>query len=192
MGAESVEASVPGALVLLDPSRRVLELRGPQAALAGPSHLLGDHEVCILQHLHVLLDAVEGEAERLRQFTDGGGTRPEQLEDPAAFRIREGEEGAIDWPDSRIARGGLAEEIAELKREPGKDMIAWGGATFAQSLTRLGLVDEYRLILQPVALGDGLPLFKDLSAPVRLELVDAQTYDTGAALHVYRPAPAAS
>jgi dihydrofolate reductase len=55
-----------------------------------------------------------------------------------------------DWPDSRIARGELAEEIAQLKREPGKDMLAWGGATFAQSLSRLGLVDEYRLILQPV------------------------------------------
>jgi dihydrofolate reductase len=96
-----------------------------------------------------------------------------------------------DWPDSRIARGDLAEEIAELKREPGKDMIAWGGAAFAQSLTRLGLVDEYRLVLQPVALGHGLPLFKDLTAPLRLELVDAQTYDTGAALHIYRPAPAA-
>jgi dihydrofolate reductase len=97
-----------------------------------------------------------------------------------------------NWPDSRIAGGDLAEEIAALKREPGKDMIAWGGAAFAQSLTRFGLVDEYRLILQPVALGDGLPLFKDLRAPVRLELVDAQTYDTGAALHVYRPAPAPS
>ena len=46
---------------------------------------------------------------------------------------------------------------------------------FAQSLSRLGLVDEYRLILQPVALGDGLPLFKDLTAPLRLEFVDAQT-----------------
>ena len=95
-----------------------------------------------------------------------------------------------DWPDSRIARGDLTEEIAALKREPGKDMLAWGGATFAQSLTRLGLVDEYRLILQPVALGEGLPLFKDLTAPVRFELVDAQTYATGAALHVYRPTPA--
>jgi dihydrofolate reductase len=71
-------------------------------------------------------------------------------------------------------------------------MMAWGGAAFAQSLNRLGLVDEYRLILQPVALGDGLPLFKELTAPLRLELVDAQTYSTGAALHVYRPADAAS
>jgi dihydrofolate reductase len=97
-----------------------------------------------------------------------------------------------DWAHSRIARGDLADEIAQLKREPGKDMLAWGGAAFAQSLSRLGLVDEYRLILQPVALGQGLPLFKELTAPLRLELVDAQTYTTGAALHVYRPMIAAS
>ena len=90
---------------------------------------------------------------------------------------------------SRIARGDLAEEIAELKREPGKDMIAWGAAASAQSLTRLALVDEYRLVLQPVALGHGLPLTKDLTTPLRLELVDAQTYDTGAALHITPPAP---
>jgi dihydrofolate reductase len=97
-----------------------------------------------------------------------------------------------EWPDSRIARGDLAEEIAALKRETGKDMIAWGGAAFAQSLSRLRVVDEYRLVLQSVALGDGLPLFEGLTAPLRLELVDAQTYNTGAALHVYRPAPPTS
>jgi dihydrofolate reductase len=92
-----------------------------------------------------------------------------------------------DWPDSRIARADLAQEIEALKREPGKDMLAWGGAAFAQSLSRLGLVDEYRLILQPVVLGQGLPLFKDLTEPLRLEVVEAQAYPTGAALHVYRP-----
>jgi dihydrofolate reductase len=93
-----------------------------------------------------------------------------------------------EWAQTRIARGDLAEEIAALKREPGKEMLAWGGAAFGQSLSRLGLVDEYRLVLQPVALGDGLPLFKGLEAPLRLELVNAHTYDSGAALHVYRPA----
>jgi dihydrofolate reductase len=92
-----------------------------------------------------------------------------------------------EWAETRIARGDLAEEIAALKREPGNELLAWGGAAFAQSLSRLRLVDEYRLILQPVALGDGLPLFKGLPAPLTLELVDAQTYRTGAALHVYRP-----
>src|ERR687884_839252 len=74
-----------------------------------------------------------------------------------------------DWADSRIARGDLAEEIAALKREPGKDMLAWGGAAFAQSLSNAGLVDEYRLILQPIALEDGLPLFKNVTAPMPLE-----------------------
>jgi dihydrofolate reductase len=94
-----------------------------------------------------------------------------------------------DWgPESRVVRGELSEEVDKLKREPGKDMLAWGGAAFAQSLSRAGLVDEYRLILQPVALGDGLPLFKDLDAPLRLQLVDAAIYSTGAALHIYRSA----
>jgi dihydrofolate reductase len=68
-----------------------------------------------------------------------------------------------DWPESRIARGDLAEEVAGLKREAGKDMIAWGGARFAQPLARLGLIDEYRLITHPVAVANGEPLFKDLS-----------------------------
>jgi riboflavin biosynthesis pyrimidine reductase len=60
-------------------------------------------------------------------------------------------------------------------------------AAFAQSLTRLRLVDEYRLVLQPVALGDGLPLFAGLTAPFVLDLM-ARAYGDGAVLHVYRPA----
>jgi riboflavin biosynthesis pyrimidine reductase len=54
------------------------------------------------------------------------------------------------------ARSELASEIAQLKRQPGNDLLAWGGAAFAQSLSGLGLVDEYRLIVQPVALGSAL------------------------------------
>jgi dihydrofolate reductase len=91
-----------------------------------------------------------------------------------------------DWPGSTIARGDLAEEVTALKRRPGKDMIAWGGAAFAQSLSRHRLVDEYRLVVQPVALGDGLPLFDGLSAPFVLDLVEARAYGDGAVLHVYR------
>jgi dihydrofolate reductase len=93
-----------------------------------------------------------------------------------------------DWAQSTIARGDLTDEITALKREPGKDMIAWGGAAFAQSLSRLRLVDEYRLVVQPVALGDGLPLFAGLTAPFVLDLVEARAYADGAVLHVYRPA----
>lgn len=93
-----------------------------------------------------------------------------------------------DWNNSRVARGELAEEIAKLRQEPGDDIVAWGGAAFVQALSRAGLVEEYRLTINPVALGDGLPLFKDLSAPIGLQLVEATTYATGAVLHIYRPA----
>lgn len=92
-----------------------------------------------------------------------------------------------DWAETRVAGGDLAEEIGRLKREPGKDMIAYGGATLDQALSRLGLVDEYRLMVQPAALGAGLPLFKDLPAPLQLELIEATTYPTGLAIHIYRP-----
>jgi dihydrofolate reductase len=92
-----------------------------------------------------------------------------------------------DWPETRIARGDLSEEIGHLKREPGNDLMAHGGAAFAQALSRLGLVDEYRLVTQPAALGAGLPLFKDLPAPLHLELVETTTYGNGVAIHVYRP-----
>ncbi len=91
-----------------------------------------------------------------------------------------------DWPQSTIARGDLADEVNALRREPGKDLIAWGGATFAQSLSRLGLVDEYRLVFQPVALGHGLSLFAGLPAPLVLNLIEATAYGD-AVLHVYRP-----
>jgi dihydrofolate reductase len=92
-----------------------------------------------------------------------------------------------DWAGTRIAGGDLAEEVAALKREPGKDLIAYGGARLDQALTRLGLVDEFRLMVQPAALGAGLPLFKDLPAPLHLELVEATTYPSGLAIHIYRP-----
>lgn len=93
-----------------------------------------------------------------------------------------------DWPQSTIASGDLADEVNALKRQPGKDMIAWGGAAFAQSLSRLRLVDEYRLVVQPVALGDGLPLFAGLTAPFVLDLIEARAYGDGSVLHIYRPA----
>jgi dihydrofolate reductase len=92
-----------------------------------------------------------------------------------------------DWPESRIGRGDLAEEIAKLKDEFDKDLIAWGGASFAQSLAREGLIDEYRLVTHAVAVAGGAPLFKDLPKPQRLEFVETKSFDR-AVVHVLRPA----
>jgi dihydrofolate reductase len=94
---------------------------------------------------------------------------------------------AQSWADSAVASGDLTEEINRLKAEPGKDILAHGGASFAQSLARAGLVDEYHLVIHPVALGTGLPLFKDLANPIKLDLVSASTFDNGVAAHIYRP-----
>jgi dihydrofolate reductase len=91
------------------------------------------------------------------------------------------------WPESSIARGELADEIASLRREPGGEIIAWGGASLAQSLSRAGLIDQYVLVIHPVAFGSGLPMFRDLPDPLRLELIEAQTFETGTVVHVYEP-----
>jgi dihydrofolate reductase len=88
-----------------------------------------------------------------------------------------------DWTDSRIARGELRDEISRLKQEPGKDILAHGGARFAQALSRDGLIDEYRLVIHPVALGSGLPLFSD---PIDLELHGTKAFAKGAVALTYR------
>ena len=90
------------------------------------------------------------------------------------------EEMAAFWPTS-------TSEYARPMNEIPKVVFSKGGATFDQALSRLGLVDEYRLMIQPAALGAGLPLFKELAAPLHLELVEATTYTSGVAIHVYRP-----
>jgi dihydrofolate reductase len=94
---------------------------------------------------------------------------------------------AAEWAGSRIAGGDLTEEIAALKRESGGEVMAHGGAAFVQALSRLGLIDEYRLVILPVALGNGLPLFKDLATPLRVDLVEAKSFPGGTVTHVYQP-----
>jgi len=98
---------------------------------------------------------------------------------------------AAGWAGSRIARGDLADDIAALKAESGGEIMAHGGAAFVQALSRLGLIDEYRLVILPVALGNGLPLFKDLAKPLRVDLTQAKSFPDGTVIHVYQPIRAA-
>jgi dihydrofolate reductase len=91
------------------------------------------------------------------------------------------------WP-ARIASGDTAQEIAELKAEPGKDIVACGGTTFMQSLIKLGVVDEYRLWVLPAATGKGAPLFPELDQPLNLRLVRSTAFPSGVLELVYAPA----
>jgi len=92
------------------------------------------------------------------------------------------------WAEPTVAGGDLAEEVARLKAQPGAFINVLGGASLAQSLVTAGVIDEYRLIVHPVALGRGLPLFSGLTRPLTLRLVSRVSFDSGAVGEVYRSA----
>jgi riboflavin biosynthesis pyrimidine reductase len=96
--------------------------------------------------------------------------------------------GADSWAQAYVATGNPAEEIAKLKAQRGKPIVAHGGASFARSLIALGVVDQYALLVHPVALGKGLPLFAGLPAPKILKLLSSTTFPRGTVAQIYRPA----
>lgn len=93
----------------------------------------------------------------------------------------------VSWSNARLTRRPLAEEVAELKREDGRDMVIFGGARIAHSAIRERLVDELRLTVHPVALGEGLSLWHGLPEPQRFDLVSSTVYTDGSVQQVLRP-----
>ena len=88
----------------------------------------------------------------------------------------------VEWTNTRVSDRPAEEEIPELKDQPGKDIVVFGGASFARSLAGQKLIDEYRINVHPVALGDGLPLLPD---SLRLELVCSSAWADGTVTHTY-------
>ena len=93
-----------------------------------------------------------------------------------------------DWNNSRIVGGDLAAEISRLKNEPGKDIAVFAGAGIAASLMRLGLIDEYRIIVNPILLGAGTPLFQGSYDRSMLNLMETKPFKSGATLLSYHTA----
>ena len=91
------------------------------------------------------------------------------------------------WEHTSIANGNLADKVNNLKNQPGKDLIAYGGARFVSSLIEHGLVDEYHLFVNPVAIGVGLPIFGQLKESRAFKLVNATSFQCGIALLCYKP-----
>jgi dihydrofolate reductase len=94
---------------------------------------------------------------------------------------------AKSWAEAKVMTGDLSDEIANLKKQTGKDLIAHGGLEFAQNLVQTGLVDEFWLAMHPVAAGSGVGLFEKLSKPIYLKLIDTKIFGTGAMVNIYRP-----
>lgn len=92
-----------------------------------------------------------------------------------------------NWHNTTLLGEVQAETIQQLKQQPGKDLIIFGSAKLVASFARLGLLGEYRLMVNPVVLGDGRTFFEDLSAPLKLDLVYTRAFRSGNVLLTYRP-----
>jgi dihydrofolate reductase len=89
--------------------------------------------------------------------------------------------------NAALNRGNIVEEIAKLKAQHGKNMSV-GGAHIASTLIRLGLIDEYRLFVQPVILGGGIPMFSAVDDKIGLRLIETRMFGSGVVFLRYQPA----
>jgi dihydrofolate reductase len=92
-----------------------------------------------------------------------------------------------EWNNSTVIEGDVAEAVARLKQEDGKDILVNGSGALIRTLIRDHLLDELRLFMHPVVVGSGRRLFGDESDPVELALLDSYVYDTGVISLTYKP-----
>jgi dihydrofolate reductase len=94
---------------------------------------------------------------------------------------------SAEWNNTRIVSDNIKETISELKRQPGKPLVAWAGASLVATLTQLDLVDEYRLIVCPAVLGRGTPFFADPELTPKLKLVRTTQLGASVVVLCYEP-----
>lgn len=94
----------------------------------------------------------------------------------------------VDWHNSRIVRDDVPDEVARIKAQPGGDIFVFGSADFTATLMRHNLIDEYRIGINPVLLGRGVPLFKEGPERAKLTLLEARPLQSGVVILHYAPA----
>lgn len=92
-----------------------------------------------------------------------------------------------EWSGTRVVSSDLAKEMAELKSQPGSDLLVLGSSRLTASLAEAGLLDELRVMVNPVVLGQGSSLMGSIGNRVRLELLRTRIFDSGNVLLTYRP-----
>jgi dihydrofolate reductase len=92
----------------------------------------------------------------------------------------------VSWKNSILIQDNIASEIEKLKQQPGKDLVIYGSPGFAQTLMQLDLIDEYRLTVNPVILGNGKLLFTKTLNMARLELLQSKTFNSDVVALFYR------
>jgi len=94
---------------------------------------------------------------------------------------------SVEWNNSTLLKEVVPEDIEQLKQEPGRDMLIYGSASLVRTLTNLGLIDEYQILVHPVLLGSGKPLFQDIKDKMRLKLVQTKTHPSEVVVLYYQP-----
>jgi dihydrofolate reductase len=121
------------------------------------------------------------DASTTKALEDVKRLNPDQVRGPAEASME-------SWEQAPMLTGELSMEIKKLKAQDGKAVIAYGGARFARSLIATALIDEYQLLVHPIALGSGLPIFSELSKPLDLKLVGLEHFQSGAIAKFYQTA----
>jgi dihydrofolate reductase len=93
----------------------------------------------------------------------------------------------LEWNASPI-QGDVPAAVAELRQQPGQDILIYGSAELVRTLTRHNLIDEYRLLVHPVIVGSGKRLFDEVREAPTLKLSDTATFSSGVVSLVYEPA----
>jgi dihydrofolate reductase len=96
---------------------------------------------------------------------------------------------SADWDNTTVVGANVAEELSKLKRQPGKDLAVLGSPRLTLSLIGMGLLDELRVMMSPVAIGDGKSLFRSADDRLRLRLLQTRTFSSGNVLLTYQPQP---
>ena len=92
----------------------------------------------------------------------------------------------VEWKNARLAKKDVNEEVLDLKQQPGKDIFV-GSPSLIVALTNLNLIDEYQLCVQPIILGSGLPLFKNITDRINLKLLKTKIFGSGSIVLCYEP-----
>jgi dihydrofolate reductase len=95
----------------------------------------------------------------------------------------------VDWENAQLMKGDAVEMMKKLKEQPGKDLLIFGSADLSATLTQHDLIDEYSLLVNPLVLGSGVPLFKRVHTPLHMKLIRTRAFHNGNVLLVYQPAP---
>jgi dihydrofolate reductase len=91
------------------------------------------------------------------------------------------------WSNTKLVKGDIAAEIRRMKGDPGKDMTILGSGSIVSQLTREGLIDEYRMVVNPVVLGEGRTMFDGLKESLRLKLTKTRTFGNGSVFLCHEP-----